>query len=403
VVDRMRAEKQKDLAIDRSTADASDKAGASERALVALVAAMMLLITLFAGVLAPLLPQLKHEIELSTFEAGVLVAMYGLGGLVGIASAALLSPRAGVKRTALTGILVLAVGTAAFGLAHSFPALLAARVTQGAGDYACGTAALAWMFDVVASRRRGEMTGLVLGAGAAGGLLGPLFGGAAAALGRGPLFVVAAAVALALALAATRFPSPPPLPAGRLRLRAALDAPRVRSGILLSGVPPLMLTAVAVLAPLQLHHLGARAGTIAACFAAAALVGMPLKPLVGRWSDRRGRVRPVRTILVVALPLIVMIPWAQSTGLAFALIALVLIAGSALWAPLLMMLSDACGAAGATQVAATTLVNLAGAPAEAAGPAGAGAIAQAAGQRVAYAALGAVVLVSLIVLARPVG
>lgn len=370
--------------------------------LVALVAAMLFMMSLFASALAPLLPQLKHDGGLSTFQTGLLVAVYGVGAIAGLVPAALAAPRVGVKPTALVGLAVLAVATAAFGLARGFDALLSARLLQGAGDYACGTAALAWLFDAVPRARRGQMTGVVFGAGAVGGLAGPLFGALAVAIGRGVSFGAVAVLALALALFAARFPAPPPMPGAELRLRHALSSRAVRTAVLLSALPALLGSAIGVLGPLQLHRLGAGAGAIAACFAAAALVGTPLRPIVGRWSDRSGPRRPLTVVLAVSLPIVVAIPWVGGVVGAGALIALALIAGGDLWAPLLSMLSDACVAAGATQVSAMTLVNLAGAPASAVGPSGAAAIGEALGQRAAYAALGALLLAGVVILVRPV-
>jgi hypothetical protein len=80
------------------------------------------------------------------------------------------------------------------------------------------------------------------------------------------------------------------------------------------------------------------------------------------------------------------------------ILALVLI--GVLWAPLLVMLSDACIAAGVGQVTAVGVLNLSWPPGNAIGSAGAGAIAQVAGPRWAYAAMAAPLLVAFVAISR---
>jgi len=67
------------------------------RRLLLFISAMMFLELFFFAVLSPLLPSLKHELGLSTAQAGLLVAMYALGGLVGAVPAVMIVVRAGVK------------------------------------------------------------------------------------------------------------------------------------------------------------------------------------------------------------------------------------------------------------------------------------------------------------------
>jgi hypothetical protein len=79
---------------------------------------------------------------------------------------------------------------------------------------------------------------------------------------------------------------------------------------------------------------------------------------------------------------------------------LALVLTGVLWAPLMVMLSDACIAAGVGQVMAVGILNLAWPPGNALGAAGAGAIAQVAGQRWAYAAMAAPLLAGYLAISR---
>src|SRR5205823_11711381 len=102
----------------------------------------MFLELVFFGVLSPMLPGLKHQFGLSTSQAGILVAAYAVGSMIGALPAVVLAARAGVRTAALGSLLAFAATSLAFGLVDSFPTLLASRFAQGFTGAACFTAAL---------------------------------------------------------------------------------------------------------------------------------------------------------------------------------------------------------------------------------------------------------------------
>ena len=55
------------------------------------------------------------------------------------------------------------------------------------------------------------------------------------------------------------------------------------------------LALIAVVAPLRLDELGWGAVGISAAFLVSAGIEAALSPVIGRWSDRDGRLAPVRT------------------------------------------------------------------------------------------------------------
>jgi len=158
------------------------------------------------------------------------------------------------------------------------------------------------------------------------------------------------------------------------------------------------IAAISVLAPLQQHGLGAGSGEIAATFAAAAVIGIAVRPFYGRWSDREGPLRPVRLGLLVCTPVLVALPWMDTRLSAAVLIALALVLIGVLWAPVMVLLSDACSAAGVGQLMVVAMMDLTWPPGNIIGAAGGGALSQVAGQRVAYAAMGVAVLVAFFAL-----
>lgn len=360
----------------------------------------MFLELFFFAVLSPLLPELKHELHLSTTQAGVLVAMYAIGALVAGIPATMIALRMGVRETATASLIVFAAMSVAFGLASTYAELVAARFVQGMAGAACWTAAMVWLLEGSPPGRRGEMLGFAFGVSEAGAIAGPLVGGLAAALGRGATFVGIGALSLLLVLATTRVAAPPPAESKRLQLRAMLSSAHVRTAMWVAVLPAVLLAAISVLAPLQQHHLGAGAGEIALTFGVAALLGILVRPLFGRWSDREGPLRPIRIGLLASAPVVLAVPWMNSRLTVAIFVVGALVLTGLLWAPLMLMLSDACAAAGVGQVMAVAVMDLTWPPGNALGATGGAAIAQAAGQRWAYAAIAAALLCGYVALSR---
>jgi predicted MFS family arabinose efflux permease len=354
----------------------------------------------FFGVLAPMLPGLKHELALSTSAAGLLVAAYAVGSIIGALPAVALAARAGVRAAALVSLLALGLSSLLFGVGSVTAVLLAARLMQGIAGAVCFTAAMLWLLSVAPPTRRGALVGLAFGISEAGSIAGPLIGGAAATIGRGPAFVVLAAFCAGLAAATTLFSAPPRPAARRLELRPLLASQQIRTIVWVTIVPAIDLAAMMLLVPLELHRLGASVGVITATFGTAAVAGIMVRPLFGRWSDTRGPRFAVQAGLLASFPFVVIVPWLGNrfTLAGAAVISLVLI--GAIWAPLLVILSDACLSAGVRQMMSVGVLNLAWPPGNAIGAAGGGAIAQAIGSRWSFAAAAAPLLIAYVAVSR---
>jgi len=368
------------------------------RRLLALTTALMFLELVFFTVLSPLLPELKGDLALSTSQTGLLVAMYAVGCAVGAIPSLLIVVRLGVRTSAIVSLATFAAMSVAFGLAQSYDALLAARFAQGLAGAVCWTAAMLWLLEVAPFGRRGELLGFAFGVSEAGAIAGPAAGGVAAAAGRGLTFALIAGVCAVLALITSRF-SAPPAPADKhLGLGTALSSPTVRKVMWITLLPAILLAAISVLAPLQQHSLGAGSSEIAATFAVAAILGIAVRPFYGRWSDRQGPLLPVRVGLLACAPVVAALPWMQTRLLTATLIALSLILVGVLWAPVMVMLSDACAAVGVAQLMVVAMMDLTWPPGNIIGSAGGGALAQAAGQRVTYAVMAAMLVAGALAL-----
>lgn len=371
------------------------------RRLFLLVAAVVLVDTSFYAAISPLLPEYADELDLSKTAAGVLTASYAAGTLVGSLPGGWLTARAGVKPTLLLGLALLAVTSVAFSLAQSVVLLDLARFVQGVGGACSWAAGMAWLVSASPSERRGELIGAALAAAIVGVLLGPVLGGAATVVGPEPVFGGVAAIALALAAWAWLTPGVPPEAEPALAaVWRALRRPAVAAGFWLFLLPALFAGVLEVLAPLRLDELGASGVAVGGAFLAAAAVEASLSPVVGRISDRRGRLTPIRAGLAGAVATALLMPLAGTAALsAAALIAAVAALGT-FWAPAMALVSDASEQAGLAQGLAFALSNLAWAGGHLIGGAGGGALAEASADAVPYVALAVLCGVTLAAVAR---
>jgi MFS family permease len=374
------------------------------RRLLTLVSATVLLESMFFAVLAPLLPYYEDEFGLSTSALGALSAVYALGGLAGALPSGLFAVRLGVKGTVLTGLTLIVVTSVAFGFADSAWVLYAARFGQGVGSSFAWTGGLAWLIAAAPRERRGELIGIAMGSAIAGALLGPVLGGVASVVGPGPAFTAVAA--LGVLLGAWAWTTPAFRPAEEPQpLRALRAAPRVRevvSGFWLVSLAAFLLGVISVVAPLRLDELGWGAIGISAAFLISAGIEAALSPVIGRWSDRHGRLAPVRTGLVAAIAFSLVMPWID---LPWPYLLLVIGAGVAYgvnWVPGTALLSDGAEKAGLDQGFGFALMNVAWAPANVVGAALGGVLAQVAGDAGAYLLAAALCLVTLAAAQRAV-
>jgi predicted MFS family arabinose efflux permease len=369
------------------------------RRLIALACSIVLVETTFFAALSPLLPRFAEELDLSKGESGLLVATYAIGGALGAIPSALVVTRFGVKATVILGLVLLTATSVAFGVVSSYWLLDLTRLAQGVAGALCWTGALAWLVDATPRERRGETIGIAMSAAVVGALLGPVVGAAAVHFGRAPTFGAVAALALLLALVALQTPAP--APEERQPLRVLLDALKERQvlvGMWLLTLPAILFGTLSVLGPLQLDALGWGAVGVAVTFVVSAAIEAVLNPAIGRWSDRRGRLAPMRVGLVASVGVALVIPWLDSRWTLSLFIVLAGMAFGTFWAPSMAMLSDGWEAAGVGHGLGFALMNLAWAPGHAVGSAVGGGIADAASDALAYGLLAALCLATLLAL-----
>jgi MFS family permease len=332
----------------------------AHRLLFPLVAAVVLVDTMFFAAVAPLLPHYSDELDLSKTAAGVLTAAYPAGTFAGSLPGGWLAARWGVKPTLICGVALLGVTSLVFGFANHIVLLDAARFVQGVGGAFMWAAGMAWLVSAAPPERRGELIGSALAAAIIGVLFGPVLGGAATLVGPEVVFSGVAVVAAGLAAWAWRVPGVAPEPSPGLgALVAALRRRPVLAGFWLFTLPALFAGVIEVLVPLRLDDLGASGAAIGAIFLLTAAVEAVVSPVAGRVSDRRGRLFPIRAGLTGAVVMAVLLPLPGTAVLLGVTVLFTFAALGWFWAPAMAMLSDASEDAGLDLALAFSISNLA--------------------------------------------
>jgi MFS family permease len=371
------------------------------RKLLLLVGGIVFVDTMFFAALTPLLPDYADEFGLSKAGAGVLSAAYPAGALVGGVPSGLATARVGARSAVIAGLAVIAVSTFVFATADSIWLLDASRFAQGIGSSLAWTAGLTWLVSETPAARRGQTIGSAMAAAIVGALFGPVLGGIAAVIGQTPAFGGAGLAAIGLAAWAIATPEPPraePQPLGLLF--SALRHRVIALGVWLVALPALAFGTLGVLVPLRLEDLGFAAVAIGAVWLTAAALEAIVNPLVGRASDRVGRLPPMRISVLAGAAITVLLPWPGSAYVLAAVVILASIAFGSFWTPAMALLSDEAEREGLEYAYAFALINLAWAPGQALGASGGGALAHLTSDTVPYLVLSAVCLLTFGVLWR---
>lgn len=351
-----------------------------------IVAAVIFLDTLFYSAIAPLLPEYASRFGLSDGTVGLLVGSYAVANLLAALPSSTLVNRIGIKKTLVTGLTLLAGSCLVFGFAGSFEALVGARFVQGVGGALAWTAGISWIAADAGARRRGEAIGGVVSAAVVGIIVGPAIGALASEIGTGITFAAVAAVGGMVALWSTLVPAPTPV---GTKLREVLGRGRAPLwfAVWLVTLPAILAGCLEVVIPLELDEFGASALVIGAIFTGSAAVEAVLGPLIGRFSDQRGRLVPLRLGLITMTLLVFALAFANSVPTVAIGVTLVFAALQLFWTPGMALVADICDRLNLDQGITGALTNLAWAGGAAIGSLAAGGLAEAAGRPVAYGLL----------------
>ncbi len=257
--------------------------------------------------LVPLLPGYARDLHLNQMEVGILFGSYAVALLLATFPVAMLTDRYGRKAPMLWGLGGLAVTTLVFAVSRQYWLLVLARFLQGIAGAATWLPGMALLADHFPAESRGKAMGTAFAAANLGVLIGPPLSGFLAqhAGPSSPFLLGAGLVALDAVGRVFLLPEVEPDRGPRLPFRQLLADPVIR---LFAGAMALGSCLWALLEstlPLDLDgRLHLSPSRIGLCFAAAALAHTFTSPLMGRLSDRIGRVKVLRIGLVLAVVLI---------------------------------------------------------------------------------------------------
>lgn len=276
------------------------------------------------GAVAPVIALSALSLKGSTGTAALMLALLGVGRVLGDVPAAYLADRLGELRAMLLAAGVSAIAFLVCGFSTSLVTLGVGLMALGACSAAFYLARQTYIMDVAPVRMRARAMSSLAGAHRIGLFLGPFLGAAAIGIGglRGAYVVAAIASALTGVLLSVVRSAGPPTP---------VDAPIVRpssSRAMLAGHRRLFATlGIAVLGvgavragrqtvlPLWAEHLHINAQTTSVVFGIAGAADMILFYPAGKAMDELGRLSvalPAMTIMgvsMVVLPLTNEVRW----------------------------------------------------------------------------------------------
>lgn len=330
------------------------------RRLLVICCAVIFLDATFFAALAPLLPELRTEFDLSEAGAGVLTGSYAAGVLISALPAGWYCARSGPRIAVLVGLAGMGIFSPIFGLAEATWLLDGSRFLQGASGALLWAGAMSWVIVAGPEDRRGALVGTLVAAATVGELLGAPIGALAHVAGREIVFasvgvISAALFAATLTMPAVNAESPQSVEVAWRLARGDGIGP----SMWLLGVAAFAFGVATIIAPLRLDELGGTALLIAAAFACASVVETIIGPQVGKLSDRVGRARPYIAGMAVGAVAVLAISLFDARGLVFGAVVLFAVAAGLAFTPSIALTADLAEGAGVDQGYASGLTNVA--------------------------------------------
>ena len=354
--------------------------------------ALILLETLVWIAIVPLAPTFSDELQLSGVETGMILAAASLAALVVAFPLGLVADRFGSRRVTIASAFLFTAATFGQGLADDFWSVLLARAAFGVAFGALWGAGASWLSDSLSDARRPKALGATVTVGGIGFTAGPVFAGVLAdRYGIGTPFllvaVAAAVVTASLVVLAPATPTRPPTQRLREMLGVARRDELVLAGIAIIALIGLVGGGVNLLVPLQLRDNGVSAGEIGLLFSAASAVYTVASAIVARMGARSATLRVGGTAALLTGLSIVLVLLSSSTPAAVAFVLL----RAPFWATMDTIIYP-LGAEGAHRSSlgrgsVMGLLTVGWAVASTSGPLLAGGIADALGERAAYAVM----------------
>ncbi|CCO09319.1 MFS transporter [Desulforamulus hydrothermalis] len=314
---------------------------------LAAVAAAVCLDTLIYGIIIPILPAYSASLGASPWQIGVIFAAYSAALLAGTIPLGILSDRYGRKKIMFCGLLSLSLSTIGFALANSIMLLVVTRLMQGLAAAATWTAGPALVADLFSPEERGAKMGVLSAANGFGFLVGPAAGGVLYQWGGYSLpFVLCTVLAVLIGLLVLMVIPGHPSAVGRVANGQSLRQVLGNRGVL-TGSAVILLGSIGfgfidpLLPGYFTQKFNITPSTIGFLFAVISLCHIAAAPLVGRLSDRVGRLKLIRLGLIATALAVPLLAPAGNLLLTAAVMGLLGITFSLLLTPSMPLMADA--------------------------------------------------------------
>ncbi len=195
-------------------------------------------IALGYGVVAPVLPEYARHFGVSISAATFVITAFALMRLVFAPAAGLLVQRLGERRIYVSGLVIVALSTAACAFAQSYWQLLLFRSLGGIGSTMFFISALGLMIRISPEDARGRVAGMFSSAFLVGSVGGPVLGSVTVGLGLSAPFLIyggallVAATVVFISLRHSSLAAPAPATEAPVKLRDVLPNRAYRAALL---------------------------------------------------------------------------------------------------------------------------------------------------------------------------
>ncbi|MCJ1978086.1 MFS transporter [Lactococcus paracarnosus] len=161
----------------------------SKKSMMYLAISNLFLVFLGVGLVIPVIPQLKDEMNFSGTTMGMMISIFAITQLLMSPVAGILSDKMGRKKIIATGMIIFSISELLFGLAQSKNGFYVSRGLGGIAAALIMPAVTAYVADMTTIAERPKAMGIVSAAISGGFIIGPGVGGIIAYLGiRAPFY-----------------------------------------------------------------------------------------------------------------------------------------------------------------------------------------------------------------------
>ncbi|WP_211331387.1 MFS transporter [Flaviflexus salsibiostraticola] len=272
--------------------------------------AAALAVALGYGIVAPIIPQFARSFDVSVTAAGALTSVFAAMRIAFSTPGGKLIDMFGERKMYMAGILIVAISSAASGLAQNYTQLLILRGVGGIGSIFFSVSAMSLIIKLSPPGQRGRASSLYGSAFLLGNILGPSLGSLLAVWGlRLPFFIYAGTLMVSFFVILVALPEPHRQEVSKegieirpMTVREAISSPTYRAVLVTSfshawtnmGVRLTMIPLATGVAMGYGEWVSGAALTAGAIGTAISLV------VAGSWSDRYGRITVIVPGLVIA-------------------------------------------------------------------------------------------------------